>query len=121
MARLVILSKVKTPLVMKTLNAFTSVLILACYLSLSSCFGPGLSPQKVRIKTLEWENVLYRAEYDAYGTLTKLNGTDRDFIFSYDENAKLYQIDIVLDGEPAPNTRFTFTQGPLGITETSIA
>jgi hypothetical protein len=106
---------------MKTTNAFTSVLILACYLSLSSCFGPGLSPQKVRIKTLEWENVLYRAEYDAYGTLTKLNGTDRDFIFSYDENAKLYQIDIVLDGEPAPNTRFTFTQGPLGITETSIA
>jgi len=106
---------------MKTINTFTSVLILACIVCLSSCFGPGPSPQKLRIKTFEWENILYRAEYDPYGTLTKLNGTDRDIIFSYDENQKLYQIDIMLDGHPGPDIRFTFAQGPLGITEVSTA
>lgn len=102
---------------MKTLNTFTSVLILACFLCLSSCFGPGPSPQKLRIKTFEWENIRYHAEYDSHGTLTKLNGPDRDIIFLYDENQKLYQADIVLDGQPTPYKHVTFSQGEWGITE----
>jgi hypothetical protein len=106
---------------MKTLNTCTSVLILACFLCLSSCFGPGPSPKKLRIKTFEWENILYQAQYDAYGTLIKLKGTDRDIIFLYDENQKLYQADIVLNGQSTPDTRFTFSQGAWGITEITTA
>ncbi|HEY5750563.1 MAG TPA: hypothetical protein VIU12_31090 [Chryseolinea sp.] len=102
---------------MKNLNALTSVLVLVCFVCLSSCFGPGPSPQKLRIKSFEWDNILYHAEYDPYGTLIKLKGTDRDITFLYDENAKLYQADIVLHGQPAPDVHLTFSQGAWGITE----
>jgi len=93
------------------------VLLVACLLNLSSCFGPGPFPHKLRIKTFQWDNVLYRAKYDPYGTMTKLKGTDRDITFLYDENAKLYQADIVLHGHAAPQVHLTFVQGPWGITE----
>ena len=102
---------------MKNLNALTSVLILACFVCLSSCFGPGPSPKKLRIKTFEWDNILYRAQYDTYGTLTKLKGTDRDIDFRYDENYKLYEATITRTGQPTPDWRYAFTQGVWGITE----
>lgn len=102
---------------MKNHNVLVSVLIVACFTCLSSCFGPGPLPQKLRIKTFEWEKVIYRAEYDAYGTLLKLKAADRDITFLYDENAKLYQADILRHGQTIPDKHYTFSQGPWGITE----
>ncbi|MBL0740701.1 hypothetical protein [Chryseolinea lacunae] len=101
---------------MKTLNSLAGVLIFAC-LFLSSCFGPGPSPKKLRIKTMEWGGILYRAQYDPYGTLTQLKAADRDIHFSYDENQKLYSADIVLHGQSTPEAHLDFSQGPWGISK----
>ena len=102
---------------MKNHNVLVSMLIVACVTGLSSCFGPGPSPQKLRIKTFEWDNILYRAQYDPYGTLTKLQGTDRNIDFYYDENYKLSEVTITRHGEATPDLTYTFSYGVWGITE----
>ena len=101
---------------MKPLNALVGVPVLVCLL-LSSCFGPSPAPQKLRVKTLEWDNILYRAQYDSHGTLTKLKGTDRDINFYYDEHDKLYEATITINGVAIPDMRYTYSHGPWGITE----
>ncbi|HEY5750564.1 MAG TPA: hypothetical protein VIU12_31095 [Chryseolinea sp.] len=105
---------------MKTLNASMGVLALACLLSFSSCFGPGLPAQKLRIKTFTWEGTLFQAQYNPYGMLTRLQGNDRRIDFLYDENEKLYRSEIIINGEAIPSARYDFTQGPLGITQIRI-
>jgi len=105
---------------MKTPNASIGVLALACLISFSSCFGPGLPAQKLRIKTFTWEGTIFQAQYNAYGMLTRLRGSDRHIDFLYDENEKLYRAEIAINGEAIPRARYDFTHGPLGITQIKI-
>lgn len=106
---------------MKTLNLMLSVLVMACLCTLSGCFGPGVHPQQLRIKSFTWDEKLYQAQYDAYGRLLKLQANDRNVTFFYDEDAKLTKATINLNGQTTPEHLYTFTHGPHGITEVRIS
>lgn len=102
---------------MKNFKLTLSVLAIACLFGLSSCFGPDCNPHSIRIKSFVWDETLYYAKYNAAGKLVKLKASTRDVTFLYDENGKLYKASVNVNGQPEPETVYTFTHGPLGIIE----
>jgi hypothetical protein len=100
---------------MKTLKPLLAVVIIILSQLLLSCF-PDHHHKDLRIKTFLWENVLYHTEYTHRGLLKKLKATDRNIVFYYDENQKLYKAEIIFHGSSSPESVFDYVQGPKGIT-----
>jgi hypothetical protein len=71
----------------------------------------------VRRKTFLWEGVLYHANYNHIGLLKKLDAVEKDIVFYYNEDHKLYKAEIILTGAIAPESVFDFIQSPHGITK----
>jgi hypothetical protein len=100
---------------MKTTKPLLAVLIVVMSQLLLSCF-PEHGHKDLRIKTFLWENVRYKTEYTHHGLLKKLKATDRNIVFYYDENKKLYKAEIVFSGSSSPESVLEYVQGPKGIT-----
>lgn len=105
---------------MKKLNFIIALLTVALLLGLSACFGPDCGPQSLRIKRFQWYETVYYAKYNAAGRLVKLQAADRDLLFFYDENRKLYKAEYNIYGQPSAQLVYTYTHGPLGIVETTL-
>ena len=101
---------------MKTIKPSLAVCLVVISLLLNSCCFQEHKYGDLRIKTFTWDNVLYKTEYTNRGLLKKLKATDRDIVFYYDENKKLYRAEIVFQGSSAPESVFEYVQGPKGIT-----
>jgi len=100
---------------MKTIKPVLAVCIVVISQMLLSCF-PDHGDKDLRIKSFTWDNVRYYAEYTHRGLLTKLKATDRNIVFYYDENQRLYKAEIVFQGSLSPESVFDYVQGPKGIT-----
>jgi hypothetical protein len=100
---------------MKTIKPLFAVLVVVISQLLLSCF-PDHGHKDLRIKIFVWENVRYQTEYTHRGLLKRLKASDRNIVFSYDENQKLYKAEIIFHGALVPESVFEYVQGPKGIT-----
>jgi len=114
---------------MKTLKPVISVLVMprrhCMYLvfllsGLLACIGPDHGPRPIRIKRFQWYETVYHAKYNASGKLVKMQAADRDVVFLYDENNKLYKAEANIYGQPAARLVYTYKHGPYGITEIAL-
>ncbi len=93
------------------------VLLVFLLLGILACIGPDHGPRTIRIKRFQWYETVYHAKYNASGRLVKMQAADRDIVFLYDENNKLYKAEANIYAQPSARLVYTYKHGPYGITE----